>query len=136
VGASEKMPQLFGESRAATDKGFELLGYPVKHLRIPYEHTTMPPYFIKPDASDAPRPLLVIVNGSDGSVIDVARHRPRRLLGAACLGVRASPKLGSNRTLGSLRISRRSSGLSLPMLLHSLSRWRMGRGPEAFVPSA
>ncbi len=71
MGAPEKIVPTFKASRAAFDSAMPLLGYPVAHLRIPYEQTTMPGYFIKPDASNKPRPLFVMVNGSDGSVLDM-----------------------------------------------------------------
>ncbi len=71
MGAPEKMLPTFTASRAAFDNAMPLLGYPVEHVRIPYEHTTMPGYFIKPDASNKTRPLFVMVNGSDGSVLDM-----------------------------------------------------------------
>jgi dienelactone hydrolase len=71
MGAPEKMLPAFRDSRAATDNAMALLGYPVEHIRIPYEGTTMPGYFVKPDTSDVKRPLFVMVNGSDGSVNDM-----------------------------------------------------------------
>lgn len=71
MGAPEKMLPTFRDSRAATDNAFALLGCPVEHIRIPYERTTMPGYFIKPDTSKAKRPLFVMVNGSDGSINDM-----------------------------------------------------------------
>jgi dienelactone hydrolase len=71
MGAPEKMLPIFRDSRGATDNAFALLGYPVEHIRIPYEGTTMPGYFIKPDASNVKRPLCVMVNGSDGSINDM-----------------------------------------------------------------
>ncbi|HEX4224283.1 MAG TPA: hypothetical protein VHZ97_18075 [Pseudonocardiaceae bacterium] len=40
------------------------------HVRvnIPYENTTLPGYLLRPDASGAARPTLVVTNGSDGSL--------------------------------------------------------------------
>lgn len=35
---------------------------------VPYEGTTLPGYLLRPDASGAPRPTLVVTNGSDGSL--------------------------------------------------------------------
>lgn len=35
---------------------------------VPYEDTTMPGYLLRPDASGAARPTLVVTNGSDGSL--------------------------------------------------------------------
>ncbi len=41
-----------------------------RHLRIeiPYEGTTLPGYLLRPDDTGAPRPTLVMTNGSDGSL--------------------------------------------------------------------
>jgi dienelactone hydrolase len=71
MGAPEKMLPTWRDSRAAVDSAFARLGYPVEHIRIPYEQTAMPGYFIKPDASNVKRPLFVMVNGSDGSINDM-----------------------------------------------------------------
>ena len=35
---------------------------------VPYEGSTLPGYLLRPDASDARRPTLVVTNGSDGSL--------------------------------------------------------------------
>jgi dienelactone hydrolase len=53
------------------DAGFALSERPVERVRIPYEGTTLPGYLFHPDASGRPRPLLIMVNGSDGSVLDL-----------------------------------------------------------------
>lgn len=37
-------------------------------VAIPYEDTTMPGYLLRPDATGAARPTLVVTNGSDGSL--------------------------------------------------------------------
>jgi dienelactone hydrolase len=37
-------------------------------MRVPYEDTTLPGYLLRPDATGAPRPTLVVTNGSDGSL--------------------------------------------------------------------
>lgn len=71
MGAPEQMPAIFHESRAAADAAFALLAPAAEPIAIPYQQTTMPGYFIKPDASGVKRPLLVLVNGSDGSVVDL-----------------------------------------------------------------
>jgi len=41
---------------------------PIERVAIPYESTTMPGYFIKPDDSSEPRPTIVLNNGSDGPI--------------------------------------------------------------------
>jgi hypothetical protein len=71
MGAPERMPATFRESREAADAAFALLGHPVDRIEIPYEKISMPGYFIKPDARNVKRPLLILVNGSDGSVLDM-----------------------------------------------------------------
>lgn len=40
-------------------------------VAIPYEGTTMPGWFARPDASPAPRPTLIVNNGSDGPISDM-----------------------------------------------------------------
>jgi hypothetical protein len=40
-------------------------------VAIPYEGTTMPGWLLKPDASAAPRPTVILNNGSDGQIIDL-----------------------------------------------------------------
>jgi len=40
-------------------------------IEIPYEGTTLPGYLLRPDATGAARPTLVMTNGSDGSLTDL-----------------------------------------------------------------
>jgi alpha-beta hydrolase superfamily lysophospholipase len=51
----------------AFQKAAALFEPPIEILRIPYENTTLPGYFIKPDASDAPRKTLLCTGGYDGT---------------------------------------------------------------------
>ena len=51
----------------AFQKAAELFEPPIELLKIPYENTTLPGYFIKPDASDAPRKTLLCTGGYDGT---------------------------------------------------------------------
>ena len=37
-------------------------------VQVPYEDTTLPGYLLRPDATGAARPTLVVTNGSDGSL--------------------------------------------------------------------
>jgi dienelactone hydrolase len=37
-------------------------------MQVRYEDTTLPGYLLRPDATGAPRPTLVVTNGSDGSL--------------------------------------------------------------------
>lgn len=65
---TERMP-VFAEHRAAWEKFVDHGPFDARRLAIPYENTTLPGWFLSPtDAGDAPRPTLVMVNGSDGSV--------------------------------------------------------------------
>lgn len=40
-------------------------------VAVPYESTALPGFLLRPDASDKPRPTLIVVNGSDGAVSDL-----------------------------------------------------------------
>jgi pimeloyl-ACP methyl ester carboxylesterase len=51
----------------AFQKAAELFDPPIEILKIPYENTTLPGYFIKPDVSDAPRKTLLCTGGYDGT---------------------------------------------------------------------
>nr|WP_238404292.1 dipeptidyl aminopeptidase [Gordonia desulfuricans] len=65
---AERMP-VFAEHRAAWEKFVDDGPFVGRRLTIPYEDTTLPGWFLSPgDAGDEPRPTLVVVNGSDGSV--------------------------------------------------------------------
>jgi alpha-beta hydrolase superfamily lysophospholipase len=71
MGAPDKLVPTWQRSRTALDAAFALFDRPVEHVNIPYEGTTLPGYFIKPDSSPQPRPLFIIANGSDASVLDM-----------------------------------------------------------------
>ncbi|AZG46496.1 alpha/beta hydrolase family protein [Gordonia insulae] len=65
---AERMP-IFAEHRAAWEKFVDNGPFVAQRLSIPYDGTQLPGWFFSPtDAGDAPRPTLVMVNGSDGSV--------------------------------------------------------------------
>jgi alpha-beta hydrolase superfamily lysophospholipase len=49
----------------AFQKAAELFEQPIEILKIPFENTTLPGYFIKPDASAAPRKTLLCTGGYD-----------------------------------------------------------------------
>jgi hypothetical protein len=51
----------------AFQKAAELFEPPIEILKIPYENTTLPGYFIKPDASGAARETLLCTGGYDGT---------------------------------------------------------------------
>ncbi len=44
---------------------------PIEPVEIPYDHTSLPGYFHRVDASDRKRPLLIIHSGYDGSAQEV-----------------------------------------------------------------
>jgi pimeloyl-ACP methyl ester carboxylesterase len=63
-------PRVIGAYEKQTDafrKAAELFEPPIEILKIPYENTTLPGYFIKPDASGAPRKTLLCTGGYDGT---------------------------------------------------------------------
>jgi hypothetical protein len=66
-GDAELLPT-FRESRRCWDA--MIAASQGRHVRldIPYEDTTLPGYLLRPDASGARRPTLVMTNGSDGSL--------------------------------------------------------------------
>jgi len=51
----------------AFQRAAELFEQPIEILKIPYENTTLPGYFIKPDASNAQRHTLLCTGGYDGT---------------------------------------------------------------------
>lgn len=58
--AYDKQTNAFQEAAA-------LFEPPIEILKMPYQNTTLPGYFIKPDASDAPRKTLLCTGGYDGT---------------------------------------------------------------------
>ncbi len=63
---AERMP-VFAEHRAAWEKFLDHGGLTVERLKIPYEGTTLPGWYLAP-RTGATGATLVTVNGSDGSV--------------------------------------------------------------------
>jgi dienelactone hydrolase len=59
---------VFALHRAAFDAFVDASAPRVERIAVPYENTTLPGYLFRPDASGAPRPTLVLTNGSDGSI--------------------------------------------------------------------
>jgi hypothetical protein len=57
--------------RAAWDEAASRFDPPAERVTIPYEGTTLPGYFFKADTGGARRPLVILNNGSDGSVLDM-----------------------------------------------------------------
>ena len=52
-------------------KATKLFDPPIEHIRIPYENTELQGFFFKASDSDRKRPLLILNNGSDGSLLDM-----------------------------------------------------------------
>ncbi len=71
MGAPKRLVPTWARSRSAMDAAFALFEPAVEHVSIPYEGTTLPGYFFKVDDSGKRRPLLLLVNGSDGSMLDM-----------------------------------------------------------------
>jgi dienelactone hydrolase len=57
--------------RDCWDHAAALFDPPVEQIEIPYEDTTLAGYFFAPDSTRAPRPTIILNNGSDGPVISM-----------------------------------------------------------------
>lgn len=58
----------FHAHRAAWEGFVATTHWPVERVDVPYEGASMPGWLFRPDASGAPRPTLVVNNGSDGAL--------------------------------------------------------------------
>ena len=67
VPVDPRVLEAYDKQTDAFQKGAALFEPPIEILKIPYENTTLPGYFIKPDASDAPRKTLLCTGGYDGT---------------------------------------------------------------------
>lgn len=61
----------FRAMRAAFDRAVALWPTPAAAVAIPYEGHVLKGYWFDPDADPRPRPLAILVNGSDGPVVDM-----------------------------------------------------------------
>jgi hypothetical protein len=52
-------------------KSLPLFDPPIEPVRIPYEGTELHGFFIRSKSTLSKRPLLILVNGSDGSLLDM-----------------------------------------------------------------
>ncbi len=52
------------------DTATQLFEHSIERVAIPYEGTTLPGYLLKPDNSGAPRPTVIVTNGSDAQFVD------------------------------------------------------------------
>lgn len=67
-----RLREAFGKQVGALDKGLALRAVPVTPLRIPYEGTTLPGYFLPAEGREAEtRPLVILTNGYDASVVEM-----------------------------------------------------------------
>ncbi|MET7994570.1 alpha/beta hydrolase [Amycolatopsis sp. NPDC005232] len=57
--------QAYRNGTANFQKAAELTGGLIERIRVPFEGTTMDGYFVKPDASDTPRPTVLFLGGAD-----------------------------------------------------------------------
>jgi dienelactone hydrolase len=58
----------FRQGRACWEKVVDASQGRFVRVQVPYEDTTLPGYLLRPDATGAARPTLVMTNGSDGSL--------------------------------------------------------------------
>jgi hypothetical protein len=66
-----RLVQAFRTQIATTNKGLALLPHPVLPLRIPYQRTTMPAYFMPATGRERERrPLVIVNNGYDATVTE------------------------------------------------------------------
>jgi hypothetical protein len=74
VDATDQPQQLvptWERHRACWDRAAALHDPPFEPVAIPYEETTLPGYWMCPDSTSRPRPLLLMNNGSDGPISDM-----------------------------------------------------------------
>ncbi|MCC6314274.1 MAG: prolyl oligopeptidase family serine peptidase [Thermomicrobiales bacterium] len=69
--APDRIVPTWETHRACFDRFASLLDLPAEVVEIPYEDTTLPGYALLVDDSGAPRPWLIMNNGSDGTVTDM-----------------------------------------------------------------
>jgi hypothetical protein len=59
---------VFRQGRACWEQVIDASAGRFVPVQVPYEGTTLPGYLLRPDATGAARPTLVVTNGSDGSL--------------------------------------------------------------------
>ncbi len=64
-------PKIYSKMQRQWNRASQLFDPPLEPIKIPYQGTTLPGYFLKPDRSRIKRPTVIINNGSDASNIDV-----------------------------------------------------------------
>jgi Esterase FrsA-like len=68
--APSREADLFAAGRRHWNAAVRLFGPEVVRVRIPYEKTMLPGWFLRPDASGHARPTVIVNNGSDGQVVE------------------------------------------------------------------
>jgi len=58
----------FRQGRTCWEKVVDASAGRFVRVQVPYDGTTLPGYLLRPDGTGAPRPTLVMTNGSDGSL--------------------------------------------------------------------
>lgn len=61
-----RIVQSWRASRENFRRAAKLMDHPVEVVKVPYEDTTLPGYFLKPDKSMQPRKTLILQTGFDG----------------------------------------------------------------------
>ena len=64
-------PAVYAAMQRQWDLATKLMDPPFERVAIPYESTTLPGYFLKPDGSGLRRPTVIVNNGSDAQFVDV-----------------------------------------------------------------
>ena len=72
--------RLWERHRTCWDQACALFDPPVERVGIPYQGSILEGYFFTPDTSRAPRPTLILNNGSDGPVIAMWSYGGRSAL--------------------------------------------------------
>ncbi|MDR6955445.1 dienelactone hydrolase [Ancylobacter sp. 3268] len=90
VHVDPKDPRILSASRASQQayaKAAKLIGPTWEPVQIPYEGTTLPGYFYKPDTSNTPRPTIIFHGGYDSSVEELFYYggAPATMRGYNCL---------------------------------------------------
>jgi dienelactone hydrolase len=62
---------VYQAGRDAWDRFTDTVHPGADRLRIPYQGTTLPGWFFRPDGSGRRRPTLIMTNGSDGQAVDL-----------------------------------------------------------------
>ena len=67
---------LFATMRDNWEKAGKLFDPRIEKVRIPYQRSSMPGYFLRPDNSGRRRPTVIVNNGSDGQSIEIYPFGP------------------------------------------------------------